>query len=65
VPDSVVVYIKDGSAAIPRIVLMMNRAEVLMEEVTLARPTLDDVFLQKTGHHLEVGATADVPEGRK
>ena len=56
--DSVVVYIKDGSAAIPRIVLMMNEASVPMAEVTLARPTLDDVFLQKTGHHLEVGAQA-------
>ena len=58
VADSVVVYIRDGSAAIPRIVLMMNEASVPMAEVTLARPTLDDVFLQKTGHHLEVGAAS-------
>ena len=61
VGDSVVIYIRDGSAAIPRIVLMMNEASVPMAEVTLARPTLDDVFLQKTGHHLEVGAQAAEP----
>jgi ABC-2 type transport system ATP-binding protein len=56
VGESVIVYVRDGSAAIPRIVLMMNEASVSMAEVTLSRPTLDDVFLQKTGHHLEVGA---------
>jgi hypothetical protein len=54
----VIVYIHDGGAAIPRIVMMMGQASVNMAEVTLARPTLDDVFLQKTGHHLEVGAPA-------
>jgi len=64
VGDSVVIYIRDGSAAIPRIVLMMNEAAVPMAEVTLARPTLDDVFLQKTGHHLEVGAASDAKEAR-
>jgi ABC-2 type transport system ATP-binding protein len=65
VDDSVVIYLKDGSAAIPRIVLLMNEASVPMAEVTLARPTLDDVFLRKTGHHLEVGAQApEKQEGR-
>jgi ABC-2 type transport system ATP-binding protein len=65
VGDTVVIYLKDGSAAIPRIVLMMNEASVPIAEVTLSRPTLDDVFLQKTGHHLEVGAAApEKQEGR-
>ena len=63
--DSVIVYIREGSTAIPRIVLMMSEASLSVAEVTLARPTLDDVFLRKTGHHLEVGApagqTAEVP----
>jgi ABC-2 type transport system ATP-binding protein len=56
--NSVIIYIREGSSAIPRIVLMMSEASITVEEVTLARPTLDDVFLQKTGHHLEVGAQA-------
>jgi ABC-2 type transport system ATP-binding protein len=55
VGDSVVVYIRDGSAAIARIVLLLDEASVSVGEVTLARPTLDDVFLRKTGHHIEAG----------
>ncbi|MCH8052402.1 MAG: DUF4162 domain-containing protein, partial [Chloroflexi bacterium] len=53
VGDSVVVYTKDGSAAIAPIVLALNESSVAVEEVTLARPTLDDVFLRKTGHHMK------------
>jgi ABC-2 type transport system ATP-binding protein len=53
VADSVVVYIRDGSTVIPRVVTLLNEASVEMEEVTLKRPTLDDVFLRATGHHME------------
>jgi ABC-2 type transport system ATP-binding protein len=53
VDGSVVVYIKDGSTVIPRVVTLLNEASVTVEEVTLARPTLDDVFIRKTGHHIE------------
>ncbi len=49
VGDSVVIYIKDGSAAISPIVLRLSEASIPVQEVTLARPTLDDVFLRKTG----------------
>ena len=52
--DSVVVYIKDGSTAIPAIVVRLSEATIPMREVTLSRPTLDDVFLRMTGHHIEV-----------
>ncbi len=48
-----VVYTKDGSSAIAPIVRALDESSVAMEEVTLARPTLDDVFLRKTGHHME------------
>lgn len=53
VGDSVVVYVRDGKSAVAPIVLALDENAVPAEEVTLARPTLDDVFLQKTGHHLE------------
>jgi len=53
VDDSVVIYVREGSAAIARVVLMLNEEGLDVREVTLARPTLDDVFLRKTGHHLE------------
>ncbi len=50
--DSIVVYAKDGRRAIARIVLMLDEANVQVGEVALAHPTLDDVFLRKTGHHI-------------
>ncbi len=53
VDDTVVVYVREGSAAIARIILLLNDASVPVREVTLAQPTLDDVFLRKTGHHIE------------
>jgi ABC-2 type transport system ATP-binding protein len=50
--NTVVTYIRDGSAAIARIVLLLNEGSVSVGEVSLARPTLDDVFIRKTGHQL-------------
>jgi ABC-2 type transport system ATP-binding protein len=61
VADSVVIYIKDGSAAIASIVLRLSEASIPVREVTLARPTLDDVFLRKTGYHIESDAPASAP----
>jgi ABC-2 type transport system ATP-binding protein len=54
VEDTVVVYIRDGRKAIARIVLLLDQASLPVGEVSLAHPTLDDVFLRKTGHHIEV-----------
>jgi ABC-2 type transport system ATP-binding protein len=57
-PDSIVIYVREGSSAVARIVLLLTDAEVTAREVTLASPTLDDVFLRKTGHHLEADDSA-------
>jgi ABC-2 type transport system ATP-binding protein len=53
VDDAVIVYVREGSSAIARLVLLLDEASLRAREVTLKRPTLDDVFLQKTGHHLD------------
>jgi ABC-2 type transport system ATP-binding protein len=53
VDDTVVLYAEDGRRAIAGIILALGEASVSVGEVTLARPSLDDVFLQKTGHHIE------------
>ena len=53
VDDAIIVYVRDGSAAIGKLVLLLDEASLRAREVTLKQPTLDDVFLQKTGHHLE------------
>jgi len=65
VGDSVVIYIKDGSTAIAGIVLRLSEASIPVEEVTLARPTLDDVYLRKTGYHIESEGPAMAPAGEK
>ncbi len=51
--DSIVVYVREGRRAIARIVRVLDEAGVPVGEVTLAHPSLDDVFLRKTGHHIE------------
>jgi ABC-2 type transport system ATP-binding protein len=53
VDSSVVCYVREGSAAISGLVLLLNEHGLKASEVTLARPTLDDVFLRKTGHHMD------------
>jgi ABC-2 type transport system ATP-binding protein len=58
VGEDLVVYVRDGKSAIAPIVRAIDERSIAVEEITLARPTLDDVFLQKTGHHLE---TQDEP----
>ena len=63
VADSVVVYIRDGSTVIARVVTLLNEAFVEIEEVTLKRPTLDDVFLRATGHHMEAEEPPSEAEG--
>lgn len=61
----VVVYLRDGAAAVAGIVLELTAAGLPVSELRLAQATLDDVFLRATGHHLEVdrkpaGAAATV-----
>lgn len=58
--DAIVVYIADGSRAIARLVTVVQDSGLDVREVTLAQPTLDDVFLRATGRHLEVDAEAPV-----
>ena len=59
--DAVVVYIADGSRAIARLVTVAQECGLDVREVTLAQPTLDDVFLRATGRHLEVDADVPAP----
>ncbi|MEX2247722.1 MAG: ATP-binding cassette domain-containing protein [Dehalococcoidia bacterium] len=64
VADSIVVYVREGSAAISKLVLLLAEESLRAREVTLAQPTLDDVFLRKTGHHLEADERAIEAAGR-
>jgi ABC-2 type transport system ATP-binding protein len=58
---TVLVEVENGAADIPRVVRALDEAGIAVESLELVRPTLDDVFVAKTGHHLE----KDEQEGAK
>jgi ABC-2 type transport system ATP-binding protein len=49
----VMVEVENGAADIPRVVRSLDEAGIAVESLELVRPTLDDVFVEKTGYHLE------------
>jgi ABC-2 type transport system ATP-binding protein len=49
VSDGIHIAVKNGEAAIPKI---LSKLPVAVESVRLARPTLDDVFIELTGRHI-------------
>ncbi|HEX5983501.1 MAG TPA: ATP-binding cassette domain-containing protein [Solirubrobacterales bacterium] len=49
----VLLEVENGAADIPRVVRALDEAGIGVESLELVRPTLDDVFVAKTGHHLE------------
>jgi len=60
---TVLVEAANGAADIPKVVRALDDAGIAVESLELVRPTLDDVFVAKTGHHLEkrVPATSSAP----
>jgi ABC-2 type transport system ATP-binding protein len=50
---TVLVEAENGAADIPPTVRALDEAGIGVESLELVRPTLDDVFVAKTGHHLE------------
>jgi ABC-2 type transport system ATP-binding protein len=50
--DSVRLYVDDGATAIPQILRALDAASVETGSIELHRPSLDDVFLTKTGRSL-------------
>jgi ABC-2 type transport system ATP-binding protein len=49
----VLLEVEHGAADIPRVVRALDEAGIAVEALELVRPTLDDVFVAKTGYHLE------------
>ncbi|HEX6601705.1 MAG TPA: ATP-binding cassette domain-containing protein [Solirubrobacterales bacterium] len=49
----VLLEVENGAADIPRVVIALDEAGIAVESLELVRPTLDDVFVAKTGYHLE------------
>jgi ABC-2 type transport system ATP-binding protein len=51
------VALSEGPRAVPQIVVALDREGIVVESLDVVEPTLDDVFVAKTGRHLE-GAAA-------
>jgi len=50
---TVLVEVERGAADIPRVVRALDEAGIEVGALELVHPSLDDVFVAKTGHHLE------------
>jgi ABC-2 type transport system ATP-binding protein len=59
--DALALYIDNGAAAIAEIVRRLDAAGIEVGAISVARPSLDDVFLKATGRRLE-GAEQDHEE---
>ncbi|HXR61896.1 MAG TPA: ATP-binding cassette domain-containing protein [Solirubrobacterales bacterium] len=51
----VLLEVEGGAADVARVVRALDDAGLPVESLELVRPSLDDVFVAKTGHHLEPG----------
>ena len=49
----VLVEVEAGAADVPKVVRALDDADILVESLDLVEPSLDDVFVAKTGYHLE------------
>ena len=60
--DELTVSAEDGAATVSPVAVALNGCDVTVRELTLRTPTLDDVFLQLTGGHMDAaGADQEVP----
>jgi ABC-2 type transport system ATP-binding protein len=52
-PGALALYVEDGASSIAEIVRRLDRDQILVGGISVARPSLDDVFLKATGRRLE------------
>ena len=51
--DALALYLEDGASSIAEIVRRLDRDQLQVGAISVARPSLDDVFLKATGRRLE------------
>ena len=61
-PNSLALYLEDGAGSIAEIVRRLEGARARVGAISVARPSLDDVFLRATGRRLEEEDTQPDPE---
>jgi ABC-2 type transport system ATP-binding protein len=50
--DILRLYVERGETALPQILRALDSADIVLQTIALARPSLDDVFLRQTGRSL-------------
>ena len=58
----VMIAATDGAASIGPVAVALAAAGVVLRDLTLRTPTLDDVFLEMTGNRIEIDAPTDRPD---
>ncbi|HXQ62937.1 MAG TPA: ATP-binding cassette domain-containing protein [Acidimicrobiales bacterium] len=61
--DELMVHTADGAAAMSPVALALHRSGAAVKSLTLRTPTLDDVFLQLTGSHLQGDTAPETSDG--
>jgi ABC-2 type transport system ATP-binding protein len=56
---AILVELEGGATEVAPVVRALDEAGILVESLDLVQPTLDDVFVAKTGHHLEADGESD------
>jgi ABC-2 type transport system ATP-binding protein len=59
---AVLVELERGAGAVAPVVRALDEAGLKVEALDLVEPSLDDVFLEKTGHHLEPEDEGEQPQ---
>ncbi|MGB7978295.1 MAG: ATP-binding cassette domain-containing protein [Chlamydiales bacterium] len=55
--QSMRLYVEDGETALPQILRLLDEEKIHLQTIALSMPTLDDVFLKKTGRSLRESDT--------
>jgi ABC-2 type transport system ATP-binding protein len=59
---AILVELERGAAEVAPVVIALDEAGLAVESLELVEPSLDDVFLAKTGHHLEADEPSEEGE---
>jgi ABC-2 type transport system ATP-binding protein len=60
--NELVIATEDGSATISPVAVALNNCAIVVRSLTLRTPTLDDVFLDLTGSHIETGSSEEADQ---
>ena len=62
--DTLTITVSDGSAAVPDLIRLLHENKVEVSGLSVASPTLDDVFLSYTGRSIRSEDAAEDESGR-